>query len=380
MSLATRRDFLIGASAAVLGSMSSRGEAADAAVLAPSGPERLTMSSFAEQFREKFKIPGLSVAFSKHGRIVYREAFGLADVEGGEAATPSHLFRIASVTKPMTSTAIYTLIERGKVRLDDKVFAPGGWLRSYCGNNPSAWLQEITVHHLLTHTSGGWPNDATDPMFRDPSISQHELISWVLANRPLANSPGTQWAYSNFGYCLLGRVIEKASGLPYAEFVTQRVLRPSDVTDMRIGGNTRADRANGEVVYYDVPDRLPYGMNVARMDSHGGWIASATDLVKFVMHVDGFNDTESLLMPRTIQTMTSTVTASAGSRYASGWAVNSLPNWWHIGSLPGTTAIVVRTASGLCWAALANARSPGSDRAIDVMMWNLAKAVPAWRA
>jgi CubicO group peptidase (beta-lactamase class C family) len=380
MPHATRRKFLIGAGAVPLCMVANWGDAADAEAPSPTDSERLAMMSFAEQFREKFRIPGLSVAISKHGRIVYREAFGLADVEAGEPATPSHLFRIASVTKPMTSTAIYMLIEQGKVKLDDKVFAPGGWLRSYCGDNPSAWLQAITVHHLLTHTSGGWPNDATDPMFRDPSISQHVLISWVLANRPPANAPGTQWAYSNFGYCLLGRVIERASAMPYAQFVTQRVLGPCGVTDMRIAGNTRADRANGEVAYYDVPDGLPYGMNVARMDSHGGWIASATDLVKFVMHVDGNNEAESLLTPRSIQTMTSTVTASAGSRYASGWEVNSVPNWWHMGSLPGTTAIVVRTASGLCWAALANARSPGSDRAIDRMMWNLAKAVPAWQA
>jgi CubicO group peptidase (beta-lactamase class C family) len=377
---ATRRKFLIGAGAVPLCMVSSRGDAADAAAPSPTESERLAMMSFAEQYRKKFRIPGLSVAISRHGRIVYREAFGLADLEAGEPATPSHLFRIASVTKPITSTAIYTLIERGKVKLDDKVFAPDGWLRSYCGDNPSAWLQEITVQHLLTHTSGGWPNDTNDPMFRDPSISQNDLISWVLANQPPANAPGTQWAYSNFGYCLLGRVIEKASAMPYPEFVTQRVLLPSDVTEMRIAGNTRADRVNGEVAYYGPPDGRPYGMNVARMDSHGGWIASATDLVKFVMHVDGFNDTESLLMPRTIQTMTSTVTASAGSRYASGWAVNTVPNWWHIGSLPGTTAIVVRTANGLCWAALANARSPGSDGAIDRMMWNLAKAVPAWQA
>jgi len=202
----------------------------------------------------------------------------------------------------------------------------------------------------------------------------------VLANQPPTSAPGTRWGYSNFGYCLLGRVIERASGMAYAEFVTQRVLLPSDVTDMRIGGNTRADRVNGEVTYYGFAEERPYGMNVARMDSHGGWIASATDLVNFVMHVDGFDDAKNLLKPRTIRTMTSTVTASAVSRYASGWAVNSVPNWWHVGSLPGTTAIVVRTASGLCWAALANARSPGSDGAIDRMMWNLAKAVPAWQA
>ena len=380
MPHATRRKFLIGAGAAPLCMISSRGDATDVEAPSPTAAERRAMTGVAEQFRQKFGIPGLSVAISRHGRLVYREAFGLADVEAGEAATPSHLFRIASVTKPITSTAIYLLVEQGKVNLDDKVFAPGGWLRSYCGDNPSARLQEITVHHLLTHTSGGWPNDSTDPMFRDPSISRDDLISWTLANQPPANAPGTQWAYSNFGYCLLGRVIERTSAMPYAEFVTRRVLRPSDVTAMRIAGNTRADRAQGEVAYYGQPDGRPYGMNVARMDSHGGWIASATDLVNFVMHVDGFDDARSLLLPRTIQAMTSTVPASAGSRYASGWAVNGAPNWWHIGSLPGTTAIVVRTASGLCWAALANARSPGSDRAIDRMMWDLARAVPAWRA
>ncbi len=379
MSDATRRRFLIGAGALPLWVASSP---AKAAVPSPTDAEREAMAGLVAQFRQKYRIPALSVAFSKHGQIVHRDAFGLADVEAGEPATPAHLFRIASVTKPITSTAIYALVEQGKVKLDDKVFAPGGWLRAYCGDSPSAWLQAITVHHLLTHTSGGWPNDASDPMFRDPSISQHDLIAWVLANQPPGYAPGTQWAYSNFGYCLLGRVIERASSMPYADFVARRVLRPSDITGMRIAGNTRADRAKGEVAYYDdvQPAGRPYRMNVARMDSHGGWIASATDLVKFVTHVDGFDDTPSLLAARTIQTMTSTVSASAGARYASGWAVNSVPNWWHIGSLPGTTAIVVRTASGMCWAALANARNPGSDGAIDRLMWSLARTVPAWQA
>ncbi len=380
MSHPTRRKVLIGAGAVPLCMVPSRGEATDAAAPSPTESERLTMRRLAEQFRQEFAIPGLSVAISRHGRIVYREAFGLADVEAGEVATPAHLFRIASVTKPITSTAIYRLVEQGKVTLDDKVFAPHGWLRSWCGNSPSARLQEITVQHLLTHTSGGWPNDASDPMFRDPSISRDDLIAWVLANQPLVDAPGTRWAYSNFGYCLLGRVVERASALSYPEFVKQHVLRPCAITDMRIAGNTRQDRAGGEVAYYGSPAGRPYGMNVARMDSHGGWIASATDLVNFVMHVDGFDDTPSLLMPATIRTMTSTVPASVGARYASGWVVNGAPNWWHVGSLPGTTALIVRTASGLCWAALGNARSPGSDAAIDRMMWSLAKAVPAWQA
>ena len=75
-----------------------------------------------------------------------------------------------------------------------------------------------------------------------------------------------------------------------------------------------------------------------------------------------------------------TAPVEASGNYACGWAVNQAPNWWHAGSLPGTTALIVRTASGMCWAALANMRSPGMDQAMDEMMWRMARAVPTWRA
>ncbi len=98
--------------------------------------------------------------------------------------------------------------------------------------------------------------------------------------------------------------------------------------------------------------------------------------VNFAMHVDGFSYTPNILEPATIDTMTTAT--SANPNYAKGWMVNTLNNWWHDGSLPGTTSIMVRTSSGLCWAALANTRSKGID--LDPMLWQIADAVPAWKA
>ena len=118
-------------------------------------------------------------------------------------------------------------------------------------------------------------------------------------------------------------------------------------------------------------------MNVTRMDSHGGWLASATDLVRFAMHVDGLAAERSILKPDTIKTMTAPSAANRG--YAKGWAVNGR-NWWHNGSLPGTTSIMVRTQSGFCWAALANARHGESGGALDRLVWTMVRAVGAWKA
>jgi hypothetical protein len=94
------------------------------------------------------------------------------------------------------------------------------------------------------------------------------------------------------------------------------------------------------------------------------------------MHVDGFKTTPGILGAECLKTMTTASTANAN--YACGWCVNRIPNWWHTGSLPGTLSILVRTASGLCWAAVTNTRSEGLN--LDEMMWQVAKAVPAWRA
>jgi hypothetical protein len=130
------------------------------------------------------------------------------------------------------------------------------------------------------------------------------------------------------------------------EFVREWVLAKCGVKDMKIAGNTLAQRASGEVVYYGQKGQNPYNMNVARMDSHGGWMARPEDLVQFLTQVDGFSAARNILSEATIKTMTTPSTAGPG--YACGWSVNKYHIWWHGGSLPGTSTIAVRTASGLC--------------------------------
>jgi CubicO group peptidase (beta-lactamase class C family) len=325
-------------------------------------------------------VPGLGIAIARHGRIVYDESFGVADRQTGERLTPAHRFRIASISKPITSVAIFTLIERGLLKLDDPVFGRDGVLGHDVGRLPAgARLGAITIEHLLTHSSGGWPNDASDPMFRQPRLDHAGLIDWTLANQPLAHQPGTVFAYSNFGYCLLGRVIEKRTRRPYEAFVRDAVLKPAGVDDMEIAGNTLAERRPLEVRYHGQGSEDPYGLNVRRMDSHGGWLARPAALARFASHVDGFGHA-SLLRPETIRTMTTASAVNPG--YARGWSVNPRHNWWHTGSLPGTATIMVRSSSRLCWAALTNARRKQTalSRDLDALVWTMVRKVGRWRA
>jgi CubicO group peptidase (beta-lactamase class C family) len=320
----------------------------------------------------------MAIAIAFRGQLRYEEAFGMADGERGERLTPAHRFRIASVSKPITACTIMDLVERGRLKLDDRVFGRGTILGTDYGRAPyKRYVEDVTVEHLLTHTAGGWPNDGTDPMFHQPTMSVTELISWTLDSIPLTSAPGAQYAYSNFGYCVLGRVIEILTGSRYEDHVRSRILSRCGIGDMTIAGNSLADRLPGEVRYFGQDGENPYGMNVRRMDSHGGWIASARDLVSFVTHVDGFTTTPNILRADTIARMVTASTANAG--YAKGWAVNRQNNWWHTGSLPGTETIMVRTAGGFAWAALTNTRRRGSmGRDLDDLVWKMVAQVTSW--
>ena len=355
----------------------------------PRGEERGNIGRIAAAFKQQYRVPALSVAFSKNGQFVYNQAFGMADREQSQQADITNLFRIASVTKPITSVTIFSLIEQGKLHLNDKVFGPSGVLGTKYGKGPyKQYVTDVTVDNLLTHTSGGWPNDSTDPMFRFKSWDHTKLITWTLENLPLTYAPGTHWAYSNFGYCVLGRVIEQVTGQPYESYVQTKILAPCGITNLQIAGNTLKQRVANEVVYYGQFGENPYNMNVTRMDSHGGWLATPVSLVQFLDHVAGSGNIPAMLKPGTIRTMTTPAAAYAQNspgKYARGWMVrdNGAGNWWHNGSLPGSTTIMVRTASGLCWAGLANTRTQPSDEidsALDKMMWDMAHSVPEWNA
>jgi CubicO group peptidase (beta-lactamase class C family) len=179
------------------------------------GQQRAEMGRIAQQFRQQFSVPATSIAISRNGQFVYDQAVGMVDREHLTQAQQDSLFRIASVTKPITSVTIFSLIEQGKLNLNDKVFGPNGILDIGYGKPPyKPFITDITVDHLLTHTSGGWPNDNTDPMMLNLPWNQTKLITHTIAKVPITNPPGTHWAYSNFGYCVLGRVIEQSPTKP----------------------------------------------------------------------------------------------------------------------------------------------------------------------
>jgi CubicO group peptidase (beta-lactamase class C family) len=346
----------------------------------PTPAERAAMTASARAFMQTYAVPGFSVAVGHAGALIYQDAFRLADRDKREPLTPLHLFRIASVSKPITSVAIFGLIEQGRLRLGDRIFGPGGVLGTDFGGPPyRPQVDQITLEHLLTHTGGGWDKTHDDPMFMNAGMNHAQLIEWVLRNRPLDHPPGQSYAYSNFGYCVLGRVIEKVARQGYAAFVGDAVLKRCGIADMTIAGNTLPQRRRGEVVYYGQGHDNPYGMNVTPMDSHGGWIARPADLVQFAMHVDGLS-VPNILKPDAIRSMTTASSADAG--YAKGWAVNKANNWWHNGSLPGTSTIMVRTHSGFCWAAFINTRRADSalDGDLDRLIWTMAGQVKGWHA
>lgn len=238
-----------------------------------------------EQLMTIYGFQGAQVAITRGNKIVYLESFGMANVDADIPVDANSLFRIASISKPITLTAISKLVADGLLSLDDLVFGSESILGTTYGSLPYETGEEsITIEHLLEH-KGGFANIPYDIMFDDIKLTQTNLISTVLDERSLLYEPGSKYEYSNFGYSLLGRIIEKVTGQTYEAYVKEAILKPMEITEMSIGGNTRLQAFENEVSYYaNYAD--PYEVNVRRMDSHGGWISSAKDLARFAMKSD----------------------------------------------------------------------------------------------
>jgi len=421
-----RLHFLRGATALVCGALLILTVAAeppkdvpddDLPVTGNAVPGLASFDDLMTDFIRKYHLPGGALAVARDGRIVYARGFGYADRDKKEPVEPDALFRIASVTKPLTAVAVLQLVERGKLSLDDKVLdvlelkAPRGPKAKF----DDRW-KKVTILHLLQHR-GGWDREKSfDPMFRSPAICEElkvgppadpdAIIRYVL-RRPLDFEPGERFAYSNFGYCLLGRVIEKVSESGYEDYVKKEVLAPPGVRRMRLGKTLPAGRAPGEVKYYapgegaavmgprlGTPVPWPYGgWCLESLDSHGGWIASAEDLVRFAAVFDD-PDRCKILGAKSIKTMFARPPGAAGkdkdgkpaaSYYGCGWSVRPVgggkANTWHNGSLDGTSTLLVRRWDGLTWAVLFNSRqAKGGEpaRLIDPLVHEAADAVKHW--
>ena len=344
-------------------------------------------------FLEKHKLPGASLAVGRGGRVLYARGFGWADVEAKKPVQPESLFRLASISKSITAVAVMRAVEQGCLSLDDKILP---WLGELVpAEIPDARWRDITLRHLLQHT-GGWDRDKSfDAMFRavpfakelgvDPPAKPEHVIR-VMLKKPLDFAPGERYAYSNFGYCLLGRVLERLDGVSYFDSVWRRVLCPLGLRRLCLGRTLKEFAHPDEVSYYGTagatapsvfasnvgqPVVVPYGAwHLEAMDAHGGWIGSASDLVRLAMSLDP-QSCCPLLTAEGLKTMWARPSGAAGHEsdgkpkevhYGLGWFVRTLPpgdkiNVWHTGSLDGTSTMFVRRHDGFCWAVLFNSRS-----------------------
>lgn len=318
-------------------------------IVARSFPEKGNLDRQIDSLMIRYHIPGLQLAIAQNEQIIYRQSYGWADMESETPVFDSSLFRIASISKPITVTAILKLFETNKLTADRLVFGEGGILSGDYAIPENEWVKRMTVQHLMDHKSG-WVNEPDDPMFWNPNLTQTQIIQKVLSSRAPQYEPGTKYHYSNFGYCLLGRIIEKVTGMSYEMYVRKEILTPCGITDMVIAGDTYKERHPNEVAYYSQESTGAYMMAVNRMDSHGGWIASATDLVKFLMHIDR-NPIMKDIIPAHIMKNT----------------YFDFEKWSHSGSLPGTTTLLTRQNDRWGYAMLANTRTLPTNEMIQAM-------------
>ncbi len=386
------------------------------------GPRDDRLASFdrmMHDFMREHRVPGAALAVTDQGRVVLARGYGYADIGAREPVQPTSLFRIASLSKPITAVAVLQLVEQGKLTLDDHVFDVLDYESDIvaAGDAFDDRLRRVTIEHLLQHR-GGWDRDVSfDAMFQsvrfarqvgvDAPADQAAIVR-AMISQSLDFDPGHRYAYSNFGYCLLGRVIEKLTGDGYDAYVKTNVLGPLGIKSMRIGATRLSGRAEGEVRYYqpgmgksvfqddlgeDMP--RPYGAwNLEAMDSHGAWIASAIDLARFAAT---FDDPQNcpILSSESIDRMYARPPGLAGYQedgsakdvfYSMGWMNRDVGkrrlNHWHTGSLPGTATIMIRRHDGRNFVALLNTRvSPTAThlgRAIDRLLHDAADQVVSW--
>ena len=310
----------------------------------------------------QFDIPGLSIAVIRNEKLTYIKSFGYSDKEANKLATNEDLYRIADASKVLTWIATLRLIDDWGSPLDDIVFGSNSILgKNYPAPPVGSGKDLVTVGNLLEHKSG-WINSPFDPMMANNTLTQSQIISDIVLNRPLTYVPGTTYYDLNFGYCVLGRVIEKITNIPYENYV-RSILYEFGLTEVKIGGNTLDQRLSHEVKYYQ-NEVDPYTLNIKRMDAHGGWIASAKDLAKIMVRIDGNLNVPDIFL-----------TAPSNQIYAAS-------SWVQYGSLPGSSSILHRLDNNYSFIILTNTRTESDPSLLitelDKTVTNQIKARPSW--
>lgn len=348
---------------------------------------------------------GAAVGVTYRGRLVYARGFGWASPEARAPVDATALFRIASVSKPLTGVAVLHLAQSGHLRLDEPFLAVLRESPTYA-NMPvaDARMEKVTIRHLLNHTGGWHRNRFLDPMVGGsrrriaeqmgaPLPVDFPTVFEFMFRQPLQLDPGHVNVYSNFGYSILGRVIEIRSGLGYEEYVQERVLAPLGISRMKLGRSLESELDGEEVHYHELRPRLAWAvigprvgrmaprtydaMHLELMDAHGGWIASTVDLLRFAVAFDSRRDSP-VLDATHVALLLARPPGLAGYTedgrprdyyYACGLevrptATGSGSNLWHGGYLAGTSSMLTMLSNGVNLAVLFNSSDGKETRGL----------------
>jgi CubicO group peptidase (beta-lactamase class C family) len=273
-----------------------------------------------------------SVLLAKNGQVLFCRGYGMANLEHDVACTPNTKFRLGSITKQFTAMAIVILQERGELAVTDKV-------KKYVPGVPKAW-DDITIHHLLTHTSG-IPNYTGFPDFLKTlrnAVTVDELIA-KFKDKPLDFKPGDKFKYSNSGYIVLGKIIEAASGRTYATFMKEAIFDPLGMNDTGYDNfaTVLKNRASGYSRLLGLAPANATYIDMSIPHAAGALYSTALDLLKW----DQALDSEKLLPRKSIEAMFTPFK----DRYAYGWSIDDKfdqPRHSHAGGIPGFVTFIER--------------------------------------
>mgnify|MGYP001244234073 FL=1 len=317
-----------------------------------------SLDTIAQSLLDEFGDHSISLAISYMGDLIYSKGFG--HINTGETLPTSSetQYRIASVSKPITSTAIHILIERGLLDYKDLVFGTDGIL-SLPGLTQESLqaVQNITVDQLLLHSSGltrSTHHTTNVPIFEETN----QFIEYVINTTPKLDSlPGSQYSYSNIGYNLLAEVITQVSGKAYPDFVADEILKPLGIKAIVPGDENQF--AENEVTDYQILENKGHqavGSKYYQMEPNlgsGGWVASPEALLKFISAIKGHSEIK-ILKKDTIEKMLSLEGPEPSSMMARGWLVNPYGSIWHDGTLRGQNSSLISWKNGISYAVIAN--------------------------
>jgi len=254
-------------------------------------------------------IPGVSLAVIKEGKLVKAQGYGLANVELKVPAGPETVYKIGSVSKQFIAAGIMLLVQDGKIKVDDKI-------STFLQGTPEAW-KDITIRHLLTHTSG---LSREAPGFASlKTQSDAELIKTAY-DQKLVFAPGEKWQYCNLGYFALAEIMRKASGKPWDQFMRERVFAPLGMDSTRVTTirDIVPDRADG----YYWRGHLENDEVMLAVRPSGAFLSSVLDLAKWEAALYG----HTVLTPASLDEMWTAVTLNDGKQhpYGYGWELTPI--------------------------------------------------------